>query len=62
MGALIAYIKKLGKYTKINIIKLKYLNDEVKSVLEKYNFTLEELVYRLKNDIVLEKYTPITSF
>jgi hypothetical protein len=55
MGALIAYIKKLGKYAKINIIKLKYLNDEVKSVLEKYNFTLEELVYRLKNDILLDK-------
>lgn len=55
MEALIAYIKRLGQYARINIIKLKYLNEEVKSVLKKYDFTLEELVYRIKNNIALDK-------
>lgn len=54
MQELINYIKT-HKRVKINVIKSKYLNENVQSVLTKYKFTIEELCFRLKNNISLDK-------
>ena len=54
MQELINYIK-MHKSIRINSIKSKYLSDDVQSVLTKYKFTIEELCFRLKNNISLDK-------
>lgn len=54
MKELIKYIKSV-KLPHVNDIKRLYLSKEVKAVLEAYNFTLLELIYRIKRDIPLDK-------
>ena len=54
MEELIKYVKSV-KAAHINNIERLYVNNEVKEILKKHNLTLMELLYRIKNDIPLDK-------
>lgn len=55
MEELIKYLNKFKIRYKLKTIELKYLNDEVKQILFKYNLTLYELCFRIQHNIPLDK-------
>lgn len=54
MQNLIQYLNKNIKHFNFNTIKKYYLSDEVLNIMKKYNFTIEELCYRLRKNISLD--------
>lgn len=54
MEKLIEFLKQTKKYN-LKYVEKNYLTQEVKDILNKYNFTLRELCYRLTHNIELDK-------
>lgn len=54
MQNLVSYLQKHKKHYNINTIKRLYMSDEVIKVLDLYNFSIEELCYRLRKNISLD--------
>ena len=54
MQQLLEYIKS-HKNCKYNILESKFLNQEIKDILKKYNLSFIELCYRLNHNIALNK-------
>jgi len=61
MQKLLQYIKS-HKSLRISAMLPKYLSQDIQEILRKYKFTFEELCYRLKHNISLDKESEEINF